>query len=297
MHISKYLARYTALLALFMVSFTSSATGQRDLGLYSFHPITSYVTFSSADPNEDLTIAGQLSIPQVGNTAPLPAVVIVHSTAGIDSTGSFYAQALNKAGIATLEIDMWTARGLNGGSDGRPTSVPETMGDAFGALNFLTGLDAIDENRIGIIGFSWGGVMSMLSATKQYADLLGGGKTFAAHVAQYPVCWAYNLVPGYEFGELTGSPVMLQAGTLDTYDAPTSCKQLVNSLPTDDREHVKLNLYYGATHAWDRLEPQITVFDPYACQGAGCEVDFVPNLFAAWLSQVRVVDFFQRAFD
>ena len=50
----------------------------------------------------------------------LPAVVILHGSAGVDSRGDFYARALNAAGIATFEIDMWEARGINSAADRPP---------------------------------------------------------------------------------------------------------------------------------------------------------------------------------
>ena len=39
-------------------------------------------------------------------------VVILHGSAGMDSRGSMHALDLARVGIATLEIDMWGARGM-----------------------------------------------------------------------------------------------------------------------------------------------------------------------------------------
>lgn len=47
-----------------------------------------------------------------GEPEVVPAVVIMHGSAGVDSRGALYARELNLAGIATLEVDMWGARGL-----------------------------------------------------------------------------------------------------------------------------------------------------------------------------------------
>ncbi|MDB5494109.1 MAG: hypothetical protein JWP86_1446, partial [Phenylobacterium sp.] len=67
---------------------------------------TSYVAFATPS----LTVAGKLNTLQdaAGETA---AVVICHGSDGVDGRGDFHAAALNAAGIATLEIDMWAARG------------------------------------------------------------------------------------------------------------------------------------------------------------------------------------------
>jgi hypothetical protein len=78
-------------------------------------PIISYVNFQSAHPSNPLTISGQLRVPTTNAEEKVPAVVIVHGSAGVDSRGAFYSRALTDAGIATLEIDMWAARGWLGG--------------------------------------------------------------------------------------------------------------------------------------------------------------------------------------
>jgi uncharacterized protein len=259
-------------------------------------PIISYVSFPSLHADDPLTVAGQLRVPATGAGERIPAVVIVHGSAGVDSRGSFYAQALNEAGIATLEIDMWAARGWLGGITGRPSGVPETLPDAFGALAFLSGLPRIDPERIGIMGFSWGGVVTMLSATQPYTSLHGDGLRFAAHVAHYPVCWVYNVVPGYAFSEFTGAPLLIQAGALDAYDRPDTCPNLVRSLPSSAQSFVSVTVYPNATHAWDRLQPAMTVFDPFSHLGAGGHVDFVPSPGKAFQSRSAALRFFLVAF-
>jgi dienelactone hydrolase len=258
-------------------------------------PIISYVTFPSLDPVNPLTVAGQLRVP-ADVTGRMPAVVIVHGSAGVDSRGKFYAEALNRGGIATLEIDMWAARGWLGGIFGRPRGVPETLPDAYGALKFLREQPRIDPARIGIMGFSWGGVVSMLTATQPYTQLVTGGQfQFAAHAPNYPVCWVYNRVPGYAFASFTGAPVFIQAGELDTYDLPDTCPNLVRSLGAA-QAFISVVVYDDATHAWDRLQPAITVTDPFSHLGQGGEVDFVPNPHVARKSRRATLHFFQRAF-
>ena len=125
--------------------------------------IISDVAFPSLAP-PPLTSAGGLAVPATGLDT-YPAVVIVHGSGGIDNRGVLYYDAPNTAGIATLEIDMWAARGWLGGVFGRPSGVPETLPDAYGALTFLAGLPHIDASRIGIMGFSWGFFFIFMSST------------------------------------------------------------------------------------------------------------------------------------
>jgi dienelactone hydrolase len=255
----------------------------------------SYVSFAALGTPTPLQVAGRLSVP-TNAQGKVPAVVIAHGSGGVDTRGSFHAQALHEAGIATLEIDMWAARGLSGGAEGRPRAVAETLPDAWGALKYLSAHPSIDASRIGIMGFSWGGLMSMLSATRKYAVGAEPGQRFVAHAPFYPVCWAYNRVPSYEFGELTGSPIFIQAGAADQYDDPDSCQRLVDSLSPADRANVSLTVYPGATHGWDRLEPAIRITDPYSHTGRGGEVDIAPSPETAETSRRAMVDFFRRNF-
>ena len=224
-------------------------------------------------------ISAQFRLPRTESSSPVPAVVILHSSGGVDSTGEYYAKALNNAGIATLEVDLWGGRGLLGGTIDRPESPLDTLPDAFAALHYLVQREEIDAERIGVIGFSWGGVLSMLTATEQYMSLTGAPYRFAGHVAHYPLCWLYNNTdaPGFEFSNLTGAPVMIQTGALDDYDQPESCPLMMSNLLEADRELVHLKVYKNAYHAWDRLEPELLVTDAASHLGTGGDVLLSPN--------------------
>jgi dienelactone hydrolase len=257
---------------------------------------TFYVAFQTLDPTKPLAEAGVLRLP-VEARRPMPAVVIVHGSAGVDSRGASYAAELNDAGIATLEIDMWAARGITG-AEGRPKGVPETLPDAYAAFKLLATNPAIDSKRIGIMGFSWGGVVSMLTATRPYSErYLGKDARFAAHAPTYPVCWVYNRAPGYEFKEFTGAPVLLQAGELDDYDQPDTCRTLVESLGDAGNRIISLKVYPNAGHGWDRLEAPVVVNDPYSHLGKGGEVRIAANEAVAKLSRAATVTFFRCKFD
>lgn len=257
-----------------------------------------YVAFAAASPQTPLTIAGQLRLPVSDHQQP--AVVILHGSAGVDTRGVYHAAALNEAGIATLEPDLWSPRALLGGTgpSGRPQSVVETLPDAFGALNYLASRADIDAHRIGVMGFSWGGVLSMLTATRPYCEryLEAGAPRFAAHAPFYPVCWTYNTVPGHEFVELTGAPIFIQSGARDDYDRPDTCEQMVAALPEAARRCITYKIYPDATHAFDRMGAPMVGDDPYSHLGKGGAITITPNVDAAAAARRATVEFFQRAF-
>jgi dienelactone hydrolase len=259
-------------------------------------PYIFYVTVPVEIDGEIINISAQYRLPRE-EVINVPAVLILHSSSGVDSTGGFYAKALNKAGIATLELDLWGGRGLLGGSEGRPALPTATLADVYAALDFLANRTEIDVSKIGVLGFSWGGVLSMLTATEAKMSVSGTENRFAGHVAHYPVCWTYNSgIPGLDFGNLTGAPILIQAAEFDDYDAPDTCENLINSLDPADADLVSLKVYNGAYHAWDRLEPEWIVNDPFSHLGQGGLVTLSPNKRIARKSKRKVVKFFINLF-
>ncbi|MBR7620169.1 dienelactone hydrolase family protein [Phenylobacterium sp. 20VBR1] len=253
---------------------------------------TSFVSYLTS---AGVQVAGLLRTPREA-TAPVGAVLICHGSDGVDGRGEYYAGALNAAGLATLEIDMWAARGTARGAAGRPRSPMETLPDAFSALKFLGEQPEVDPARIGILGFSWGGVVSLLSATKgRAAPLLDDLAGFKAHAAHYPVCYAYAADPRMALTDLTGAPILIQTGDLDTYDHPDAGEKLAAALAAQGTAKVRNITYAGAGHGFDRDLPAQTINDPFAHNGAGGPVLMEFNKAAAEAARTEVVEFFSAA--
>lgn len=110
------------------------------------------------------SVGGLLRVP-VKAKEPVTAMVMLHSNAGIIGVGDFYARALNAAGIATLEIDSFTPRGVRSGSERNAPVLCDRLQDAWGALVYLAKDARINPQQIGIAGFSsgltWLGVESL----------------------------------------------------------------------------------------------------------------------------------------
>nr|MBL8456646.1 dienelactone hydrolase family protein [Zoogloeaceae bacterium] len=281
----------------------------------------SFVEFESFDPSTQpptpLVVKGTLRIPEPGggksrcvsSRRKLPAVVILHSSGGIDATGTFYAEALNEAGVATLEIDMWEARGVMSPAD-RPLAPIAVYPDAFAALAFLGTVPGVAADRVGVLGFSLGGVASLATSEQTYAMAFGGqALRFKAHVANYPVCHGANMgffglpaeAVGTTFRNLTGAPVLIQVGSKDDYDNGAGpCRALAQEVNVINKKVVEVVEYRGAYHAWDRLMVPITVPDIFGDQGSYFEtgvvpeVDLQPDVEKAQASRKRVVSFFRR---
>jgi len=282
-----------------------------------FAPVISFISFQSPNlaatgpADASLTIKGKMSVPRcVGRREKLPAVVILHGSSGVDARGDFYEAALNDAGIATLQIDMWEARGVTGIAN-RPQAPILTYPDAFSALAFLASQPGIAADRIGVIGFSWGGVVSLAASERLYAGWFGGGRTFKAHVANYPVCWGANrtdipaLYPpaekGTQYLNLTGAKVLIQIGSEDDYDNGTGpCTALAAFVNPSNDNVVTVAPYAGAYHAWDRLMIPVTAPDPFADEGSYFRtgrlpiVRIEPDVRQANEARARALGFFLR---
>ncbi len=257
-------------------------------------PTLHYVSFPSLHP-EPLHIAARMRFP-AGAVAKVPAILILHGSAGPSLREGGYADALNAAGFATLEPDQWSPRGLRGGADGRPKSVIETLPDVYGARAFLAAHPRIDAGRIGVMGFSFGGVASMLAATHAHNDAFLPGGRFAALMPVYPVCWAYNHAPGFEFGNLVDAPLLLVTGALDQYDNdPEASAKLLATLASGDRAKIRTCVIAGAHHGFDMPGADKEVHDPFGNRGTGGNVIMRHNPQATAQSHGLAVEFFTKS--
>ena len=112
-----------------------------------------------------LTLRGMLHIPD-GTSKILPAVIIYHGFTGNKMEPHFIfvklSRVLESMGIASVRFDF----GCSGESDGDfENMTPETeLLDAKAILEYIKGLDFIDDSRIGICGLSLGGYIGGITA-------------------------------------------------------------------------------------------------------------------------------------
>lgn len=235
-------------------------------------------------------------------SGPLPAVVLLHSKWGWsdqhEGVGT-YAQALRNAGFATLELRMFP-----NSSSARPGGPAAYLPDLFGALRFLAARPDIDAKRIAVAGYSFGGLLALVSATK-WANVTYGNADlqFSAHAPFYPICWVFKAnikgrqspVPTDAWLQWTGAPVRIYAGALDDYDDkdPGACRDAVDSLPDAQRKPFSVQVFPDATHGWDQ-PLAANFFEKLACKGKGCYNTNTPNRKAAEQSTKDLIEFLSR---
>jgi dienelactone hydrolase len=207
-----------------------------------------------------------------------PAVVLLHHGGGCSvSQTRAYADALNQAGFFTLEPCLFSTIAQ------RDRVAATYLPQVFGALRYLAQLPGVDKSRIAIAGGSYGGNLTLMSATR-WANQVHGDSTipgFAAHVPFYPTCFLIERfvragqslpqIPADAYNQYTGAPIRIFAGTLDDYEDrdPQSCASMVSAIGEGIRPHVSIRLFPGATHGWDHGQTY-SFYESVACKGKGC---------------------------
>lgn len=203
------------------------------------------------------TLFRSLYLPQ--GEGPFPAVVLLHTCAGVHSHLVQWAHALRAGGYAALVVDSFTPRGAQSVCGNWAVTVDEVAMDAFAALRHLRDRPGIDRDRIGVMGFSYGGMAALRVASARYRRA-AGTPGFRAAVSLYPVCvsprpdWSpatqerlTNLYGDVE----TPTLILIGDADVDTPNVSANCADAVAALLRGGRP-VDIKLYAGAGHAFDQ---------------------------------------------
>ncbi len=229
--------------------------------------------FSGIASTTPTTGVGFLTFPlEDTGTERLPAMIILPGSGGISAgRENQYAQLLNDRGIAAFVIDYYAPRGITPKTNymikvGTVTEF-DLITDAYAALVLLSTHPRIDPKRIGVIGFSYGGMAARLAMDDRLrAALAPEHPGFALHVDTYGPCFQ-NL----QTTKTNGAPLLTLRGTADTSNDLAACAQREQEL-RDLGVAVTTHIYEGAGHAWENTVPRfLSEESPYL---AGCEVRY-----------------------
>ena len=193
-----------------------------------------------------VSLSGYLKRPE--GEEPLPAIVLLHTCAGISEHERSWLEILASWGYVVLLVDSLTPRGVGYICDGRAGSIApwNRALDAYGGKKFLSNLPYVDADRIAVLGLSHGG-MAVMDIVKSDTSSGIDMKPFRAAIALYPLC---------------GEPVQIDIPTLiligdkDSWTPADLCKQLFQGLGKP--KNVTLKVIENAYHLFDHPKIDIT---------------------------------------
>ena len=209
--------------------------------------------------------------PNASDKKQVPAMVILPGGAGaIPGRENETAQTLADNGIAALVVDNFKPRGI---SEEMPyalkimgTSEFDAVADAYAALKALNKHPAIDGWRIGVMGFSKGGIAARMSMDARIRDKLAPFiQPFALHVDFYGPCYAL-----LQSRKTTGSPLLSFRAGEDASNDLVACAQQEKVL-REAGSDVSTVVYAKAGHDWESTKPREMTQRPYL---AGCNIEF-----------------------
>ena len=203
-------------------------------------PSASIPNSSASDSIQQSNLWGHLAVPD--GAGPHPAIILLHGCGGIQQSHFNWAKTFNQAGFATLVVDSFRPRSLiQVCGDGTEAASPIVrVLDAYGALQYLAGLETIDPERVGLIGWSHGAI-SALGAVSSMGVGEKFSNKFQAVTAMYPYC----IVERTFF-----KPVTILIGASDDWTPAPLCIDLKENTKGHENE-VDLTVFPGVFHAFD----------------------------------------------
>lgn len=220
------------------------------------------VTFPSLDQRTSLV--AWLFRP--AQSAPRPALVLLHGCSGLMVKGGIsglyraWANDLVDHGYVVLVVDSGTSRGFGqtcSAGPARRTMYLDRPKDAYGALAWLQAQPFVRPDRVGIMGWSQGGAIVLLSIAARSSGRPGGfaAPDFRVAVAFYPGACSERL-QSYPFVDAapqtwtTAIPLLVLQGEADTWTPAPPCRAFMTGAQARGAP-VEFHLYPGAYHAFD----------------------------------------------
>lgn len=203
-----------------------------------------FKSLSVAGRSDGADIPAALGRPD--GAGPFPAVVLLPACSGLTDTLSVdWARFLADAGYVTVAVENLKPRNmktcLSNGPQGRPFA--SWIGDAYGALDYLSRQPYVDIKRVAVAGFSNGAIV----LSKYMADDLAtpSGQRFKAMISLYGHCNGDRRPGGAPVAGNPRVPWLVLNGELERDEMKGPCGDLKG------RPNVTVGLIEGANHAWD----------------------------------------------
>jgi dienelactone hydrolase len=221
---------------------------------FSSNEIT-FKSLSVAGRSDGVDIPAVLGRPD--GAGPFPAVVMLPACAGLTETLSAnWTRVLADAGYVSIAIENLKPRKmtncLSNGPAGRPFA--SWIGDAYGALDYLSRQSYVDIRRVAVAGFSNGGIVLSKYMAEDLATPFG--LRFKAMISVYGHCNGDGRPGSAPVAGSPRVPWLVLNGALERVEMKGPCSELKG------RPNVTVELIEGAHHAWDVKSFSVPQNDP-----------------------------------
>ncbi|MDD5027979.1 MAG: dienelactone hydrolase family protein [Rhodoferax sp.] len=190
---------------------------------------------------------------------PHPAVLMMHGCGGaynsqgeLSARHQMWGEILASHGYIALMLDSFSARNSKEicrvKFDERKVKESDGVGDAYAALAWLRQRSDVDPSRIGILGWSYDGGVTLATISHQPEH----GKGFSAAISFYPGCSARNRHAD-RFHPY--APLLVLMGEADDWTPAAPCKALTDTV-AGRNEPMRIVLYPDSYHDFDN--PSLT---------------------------------------
>lgn len=218
---------------------------------------------------------GELYLPDDASAEnPVPAIIILHGSGGIKAEReTAYAAMFNKMGIAAFVLDYYTPRG-NPEEEHYIRKVlsateSDIIVDAFSALKLVGTHPAIDAAKIGVTGYSYGGMVTRYVLDPRLKNIVAPDvPPFALHMDFYGPC---HQTLGED--QTTGGAYLAIFGDQDNSVDPKACAKVQETLKANGVS-VESHMLKGAGHAWESSVERAMSDNPYV---RDCEFSYHPE--------------------
>lgn len=213
------------------------------------------VTFTSTTPYDfadaraggqpTATVAGQVTFPPEGQTIR-GAAILSHGSGGPGGRQTRMAERLAGQGIVAFALDHFGPRDVDSTvRDQLRLTAQAMLADIAAARDLLATHPEIEAGRIGVIGWSKGGIAASLGAVERLAGYVGlADPPLAFAVAFYPFC-------GFDLDEEPlSAPLLYLVGEEDDWTPPDPCARQARAW-AEAGQPVEIEVFEGALHGFD----------------------------------------------
>lgn len=205
---------------------------------------------------------------------PVPAMVILHGSGGLRNDREYeYAKLFNDMGIAAFVIDYYTPRGVTADftyiQKTLTTSEIDIVVDAYAALRLLGTHPLINPKKIGVTGYSYGGMATRYSLDTRVKEILAPNIAgFAAHADFYGPC---HQTLGHN--KYLPAAYLAVFGDSDNSVNPKQCETVHNAIK-ESGNSTEIIMIPNTGHAWENQIERKIYDAPFI---NNCELSFAPN--------------------